>query len=190
MGAVRRKSFASMDCSVARSLEQVGEWWTLLVIRDAFLGVTRFDEFRSRLGIAPNVLSDRLETLVSTGVLRRDLYSTRPVRHDYRLTEKGRDLFGVLVALRQWGDRWLTRDEPPVVLEHVTCGHTTTALLSCSECGREVTARNVLARGRLLPARHRRASAADHVDPGQAGGKGDDLARGELEHPGIRPVRT
>lgn len=185
---VRRKSFATMDCSVAQSLEVLGEWWTLLVIRDAFLGVTKFDEFRIRLGIAPNVLGDRLEKLVSSGVMVRVPYRVRPERFEYRLSEKGRDIFAVLVALRQWGDRWLARAEPSVVLQHVTCGHLTTALLSCSECGRAVTPRNVLARGRLLPARHR--SGADDVNPGQPLRKAEDLAAGQFEDPGVGAVRT
>lgn len=94
-------------CSVARTLEIIGDRWTWLVIRDAFLGVTRFGEFRDSLGIAPNVLTDRLNRLVDEGIFDRALYSQQPERYEYRLTEKGSDLFVALNALRQWGDRYL-----------------------------------------------------------------------------------
>ena len=95
-------------CSVARTLEIVGERWTWLIVRDAFLGLTRFAEFQRSLGIARNVLADRLGRLVEHGILERVPYSQRPVRYEYRLTEKGRDLFTALNALRQWGDRYLS----------------------------------------------------------------------------------
>lgn len=96
------------SCSVARTLEIVGERWTWLIVRDAFLGLTRFEEFRASLGIARNVLADRLNRLVDEGVFERVRYSDSPPRHEYRLTAKGRDLFTALNALRQWGDRYLS----------------------------------------------------------------------------------
>jgi DNA-binding HxlR family transcriptional regulator len=112
-------------CSVARTLEVVGERWTWLIIRDAFLGMTRFGEFQKSLGLARNVLTDRLNHLVEHGVFERVLYSEHPPRYEYRLTEQGRDLFTALNALRQWGDRHLSEqpmrllrrkvDETPVV---------------------------------------------------------------------------
>jgi DNA-binding HxlR family transcriptional regulator len=112
-------------CSVARTLEVVGERWTWLIIRDAFLGMTRFGEFQKSLGLARNVLTDRLNHLVGHGVFERVLYSEHPPRYEYRLTEQGRDLFTALNALRQWGDRHLSEqpmrllrrkvDETPVV---------------------------------------------------------------------------
>src|SRR5579863_10655158 len=92
VGRVERKSFAAMHCSVAQCLEVVGEWWSMLIIRDAFLGVTRFDQFQERLGISRNVLNQRLARLVDSGVLAKVPYSRHPPRYDYRLTEKGRDL--------------------------------------------------------------------------------------------------
>ena len=101
---MERKSFADMDCSVAQCLEVVGDWWTMLIVRDAFLGVTRFDDFRQRLGISRNILQQRLTKLVDAGVLKRVPYSEHPPRDDYRLTAKGRDLWPVLTAMRQWGD--------------------------------------------------------------------------------------
>ena len=100
---VERKSFADMHCSVAQCLEVVGEWWTMLIIRDSFLGVTRFDDFQERLGIARNILNQRLTRLVEEGVLVKVAYSHHPPRNDYRLTAKGRDQWPVLTAMRQWG---------------------------------------------------------------------------------------
>jgi DNA-binding HxlR family transcriptional regulator len=140
---MRRTSFEEMNCSVAQTLEVVGEWWTMLIVRDCFLGVTRFDDFSRRLGMARNVLNDRLGHLIRHGVLTRVAYQDRPVRYDYRLTEKGRDLWLVLNAMRQWGDRWSAPDGPPVVIEHKACGHTATVRPTCSECGAPLDARSL-----------------------------------------------
>lgn len=144
---MRRASFTDMNCSVAQTLEIVGEWWTLLIVRDALFGVTRFDDFSTRLGIARNVLTQRLDTLVEHGVMAREPYQEKPVRYDYRLTEKGRDLWTVLAALRQWGDRWAIDSEPPIVTEHRACGHTMTVEPVCSACGEHVTRSDL----RVLP---------------------------------------
>src|SRR6478735_8641621 len=103
--AMQRKSFSEMPCPIARSLEQVGEWWSILILRDAFAGKTRFDEFQQSLGIASNMLTRRLAALVDAGMLERRLYSERPARHEYLLTERGRDFRTVLVALLAFGDR-------------------------------------------------------------------------------------
>ena len=130
-----------MNCSVARTLEVIGEWWTLLILRDAFLGVRRFDDFQSRLGIARNILTDRLQTLVEHGILERQLYQERPERFEYRLTEKGLDLHPVILSLLRWGDRWTAGEAgPPLVLEHQSCGREITPILVCPHCGEEVTA--------------------------------------------------
>jgi len=143
---MRRTSFADMNCSVARTLEVVGEWWTMLVMREAFSGVRRFDEFQGRLGIARNVLAARLQRLVDFGILERRLYQERPERYEYRLTEKGFDLYPVLLSLMRWGDRWTAGPEgPPVRLVHQNCGHEATSVLSCSECGEELKPREVRA---------------------------------------------
>lgn len=145
---MKKASFADMECSVARSLEIVGEWWTLLIVRDAFLGVTRFDDFAKRLGIARNVLTARLDTLVEHGVMVRVPYEegTRP-RYDYRLTEKGKALWPVLTMLRQWGDTWVVGEgREPLVVEHRGCGHVTTAHLACDHCGERLEGRDVCAR--------------------------------------------
>ena len=142
LAGMRRTSFAAMPCSVARTLEVVGEWWSLLVLRDAFKGVRRFDDFQRSLGIARNILADRLLTLVEQGVLERRLYQERPDRYEYRLTEKGRDLYPVIVSLMRWGDRWAA-DEigPPIVLTHKDCGHDVLPEMTCPECHEPVHAR-------------------------------------------------
>ncbi len=142
---MERKSFAAMHCSVAQCLEAVGEWWTLLIVRDAFLGVTRFDEFQQRLGISRSVLTQRLEHLVAAGVLERRPYSEHPPRDDYRLTERGRDLWPVLNAMRQWGDRYEAPAGPPLRLVHRSCGQVFEARQTCSECGEPVGMRDVRA---------------------------------------------
>jgi DNA-binding HxlR family transcriptional regulator len=140
---MRRKSFEDMNCSVAQTLEVVGEWWTMLIIRDAFLGVTRFDDFQARLGISRNILAERLDHLVDRGVLERQRYQEHPPRHAYVLTDKGRDLWPVLAAMRQWGDRWEAPEGPPVVLEHRSCGHLVDVVPTCSHCGEPLDSRSV-----------------------------------------------
>lgn len=134
-----------MNCSVARSLEVVGEWWTLLVVREAFNGVRRFDDFQGRLGIARNVLATRLQGLVDHGILERRLYQERPERFEYRLTEKGRDLYPVLISLMRWGDKYTAGEAgPPVRLTH-ECGQDPQAMLACSSCGKQLVAREIKA---------------------------------------------
>lgn len=146
-GAVRKASFAEMNCSIAQALEVLGEWWTLLILRDCFLGVRRFDAFVERLGIARNILTNRLETLIEAGILERRPYDEARSRYDYVLTEKGRALWPVLTALRQWGDEWiLGAGNEPIVIEHQLCGHDTIALMTCSVCGAHLEARSVRAK--------------------------------------------
>lgn len=132
-----------MNCSLAQCLEAVGEWWTLLIVRDALFGVTRFDEFRSRLGIARNVLNQRLDHLVEQGILVKEPYQQNPVRYDYLLTAKGRSLWTVVTAMRQWGDRWAAPDGPPLETVHTECGHTATIEPMCSACGARVHGRDL-----------------------------------------------
>ena len=114
-----RNDYAGQDCSIARALEVVGERWTLLIIRDVFNGLRRFDQFQENLGIARNVLTDRLNRLVEEGILERVPYSERPARYEYRLTRKGGDLRIALAGLRQWGDAYLS-DEPPRIMRRVS----------------------------------------------------------------------
>ncbi|MBX3285886.1 MAG: helix-turn-helix transcriptional regulator [Actinobacteria bacterium] len=137
---MQRISFADKNCSVAQALEVVGEWWTLMIVRDALLGVTRFDQFRQRLGISRNVLTTRLDALVAHGILERRAYDEGRDRHDYVLTPKGRGLVTVLCALREWGDEWIlgTGNEPIQVL-HRDCGGDVRTHLACDRCGHDVT---------------------------------------------------
>jgi DNA-binding HxlR family transcriptional regulator len=136
---MQRTRLADVTCSIARALDVVGEWWTLLVVRDLALGVTRFEDIRRDLGIASNVLTDRLDTLLTAGVVSRRPYQTNPVRHEYTLTPKGADLMPVLYALLRWGDTWSAGESGvPMVLRHDRCGHRTSARVVCSACGEDL----------------------------------------------------
>jgi DNA-binding HxlR family transcriptional regulator len=129
-----RLRYSSSNCSIARTLGVVGEKWTLLVLREAFYGVRRFDDFQAALGCARNLLSARLKTLVENGLLEKQEYrDDRGRRRDeYRLTDKGRDLLPAVVALMQWGDRWAADEAgPAVVLRHRDCGEPVSVQLSC-----------------------------------------------------------
>lgn len=133
-----------MNCSLARSLEVIGEWWTLLILRDVFFGVTRFEELQERLGIARNVLTTRLGTLVEHDVLERRCYDQARQRFDYVLTDKGKALWPVLVTIRQWGDEWVVGEgNAPVNMVHQVCGQRTTAVLTCDQCGEPLSGREV-----------------------------------------------
>ena len=133
-------------CSVAGALEAVGERWSLLIVRDVFLGLRRFDEMQANLGIARNVLQARLTKLIDEGVLERRLYEQRPPRYEYRLTEKGLDLWPTMVALMQWGDRYATPPGgPAVLLEHRDCGGAVDEHRVCAKCGAKLTMRDVRA---------------------------------------------
>lgn len=145
---MRHTSLSDMPCPVARSLDIVGEWWTLLIVRDAFLGARRFEDFRAT-GIADNILSARLKRLVEEGVLERRRYDERRERFEYHLTEKGRALLPVLAALRRWGQEW-TEGRDASRLTHDACGHEVSARMHCDECGRTVTAEEISA-GRAEP---------------------------------------
>jgi DNA-binding HxlR family transcriptional regulator len=113
---MQRTAFDATECPIARSLGEIGEWWSILILRDAFHGLARFEEFRQSLGIAPNMLTRRLQTLVARGLLERRRYSEHPPRHEYVLTKKGRDFQPVLLALLAWGNRYLSRRKGPPVL--------------------------------------------------------------------------
>ena len=117
----------------------------MLIIRDAFLGVTRFDQFQERLGIARNILNQRLNRLVEEGVFDKVAYSDHPPRYDYRLTAKGRDLWPIVTAMRQWGDKYAAPDGPPLKVVHKKCGQIAQAQMTCTECGEPLTARDVRA---------------------------------------------
>jgi DNA-binding HxlR family transcriptional regulator len=132
------RTYDNQVCSIARTLEVIGDRWTLLVIRDAFLGVRRFEDFQQSLGVARNVLTDRLNRLVDEGILRRRLYQERPERYEYRLTRKGVDLWPVIMTTMKWGDRYLYPEGKPRLILHKDCGGEIDERLHCSKCGAEL----------------------------------------------------
>jgi DNA-binding HxlR family transcriptional regulator len=139
-------------CSIARSMAVLGDRWTLLIVRDAFLGIRRFEDFQANLGASRHVLSARLRKLVDAGILRREPYQERPRRHEYRLTEKGLDLHPVLVALVGWGDRWLTDEHgPPLTYTHRPCGQEITPTLACPHCTTPITPQDLQPHFHPLP---------------------------------------
>ncbi len=137
-----RSDLARVECTIARAVEIVGDAWTLMILREMFLGSRRFDDLQRYTGASPHLLSTRLKRLEAEEIVARRGYSDRPPRYEYRLTERGRDLWPVVVALKAWGDRWLDGpEEPPVSLVHTTCGRTTRPRMVCSECGEPMHAR-------------------------------------------------
>jgi DNA-binding HxlR family transcriptional regulator len=137
-----------MHCSMARSLEVMGDWWTPLILRDLYLGLSRFDELAEDLDISRNLLTSRLAALVEHGLVERRRYSEHPPRDTYALTAAGLDLVPVLMALTAWGDRWVApAGGPPVRLEHRRCGERFTPTVSCSRCGEPVRAEDVVTHG-------------------------------------------
>ena len=140
---MQRPSFADIECGVAQTLEVVGEWWSLMVVREVFYGRRRFEEMHEDLGIARNTLTNRLNRLVDEGVLERRFYSESSGRTEYHLTKAGRDLQPVLIALMQWGRTWRPlAGGPPTVMMH-ECGEETDPVLVCDRCGEPVTPFNV-----------------------------------------------
>jgi DNA-binding HxlR family transcriptional regulator len=136
---VLHRTYPDQVCSIARSLEVVGERWTLLILRDALRGKTRFDEFREGLAIASNVLTARLERLCQEGLLERRAYQERPVRHEYVVTEKGRALGPAILMLMKWGDRYYpAKGGPPMLTIHRECGGVVNERLHCERCARRV----------------------------------------------------
>lgn len=133
-----------LPCSIARALSVIGDRWTSLIVRDAFLGVRRFEQFQQSLDISRHRLADRLERLVEEGVLERREYQSNPPRFEYRLTDKGKDLYPVILALLQWGDKWMAGESGPTVRHrHRNCGHITRPRYVCSECGEPISARDM-----------------------------------------------
>jgi DNA-binding HxlR family transcriptional regulator len=134
-----------MACSIARSLDVAGEWWTPLILRDTWLRRNRFDEIQSNLDISRKLLTDRLDTLVREGAVERHRYQQRPSRYEYRLTEKGQELMEVFLVLLSWGDRWRAgKKGPPMLLRHLGCGQHAQAVVTCSCCGERLRANEVL----------------------------------------------
>ena len=144
-GRVLQRDYPTQYCPVAGSLEVVGERWTLLIVRDVFLGIRRFEDLQRDLGVARNVLQARLERLVENGILVKRPYQERPLRCEYRLTEKGADLWPVLVALLTWGDRYAIEGERPMLLQHRGCGGELDDRRRCTVCGADVSVTEAIA---------------------------------------------
>jgi DNA-binding HxlR family transcriptional regulator len=141
------RTYEGQNCSAARALELIGERWSLLIVRDAiFGGTTRFADFQRSLGIARNILAARLDRFVEEGIMERRLYSERSAHHEYVLTDKGRDLQSIVLALTRWGDRWAALAGPPVLFEHVDCGGRLEQQLVCTVCGETTTPDQVVPR--------------------------------------------
>src|SRR5713101_8232351 len=135
---MQRKSFGNLQCPIARSLERVGEWWSILILRDAFHGLSRFDQFQKSLEIAPNMLTRRLNALVESGLLERRRYSDRPPRYEYVLTERGRDFRPVLWALLAWGNRHFAPEGASVVIVDGVTGELADPVLVDGRSGRKL----------------------------------------------------
>jgi DNA-binding HxlR family transcriptional regulator len=140
---MHRANLAALPCSLARSLQIVGEWWTPLVLRDLCFGWNRFEEIHEHLGIARNILKARLDTLIHQGMVERRQYHEHPERFEYLPTQKSLDLVPALLALVAWGDRWTADGTPPVIFTHRTCGHDTTATVVCSGCQLPLTGTDI-----------------------------------------------
>jgi DNA-binding HxlR family transcriptional regulator len=141
---MRWNEIGSEVCSVARALSVVGDRWTLLILREAFMRTRRFRDFQEHLGAARNIVADRLQKLVDAGVMERRQYQERPPRYEYRLTDKGVDLYPVVLGLANWGDKWLDEGKGrPIENVHRPCGHVMHAVATCSECGEELDPRQV-----------------------------------------------
>ena len=137
---MRRKSFGDMQCPIARSLERVGERWSMLILRDGSLGLTRFDQFQESLGIAPNILTRRLKSLVEAGLLERRRYSERPPRYEYVVTQAGRDFRSVLWAFIAWGNKHFAPEGPSVVIVDSKTGAAADPILVDRVSGRPLAA--------------------------------------------------
>jgi DNA-binding HxlR family transcriptional regulator len=151
---MKRKSFAQWPCSIARSVDLMGDWWMLLIMREAYFGTTRFAAFQQSLSIGRNILTERLNRLVSEDMLERRAYSANPPRDEYLLTDKGRDFFPVVMAFAKWGDTWLDNGKgPPLLFRHLDCGAITSGALTCTDCGQPLHSSNVVGQpGPGLPA--------------------------------------
>src|ERR1700676_1230699 len=188
---MQRKSFGNMQCPVARSLERVGEWWSILILRDAFAGMTRFDEFQKSLNIAPNILTRRLRALVAAGMLERRRYCERPPRHEYVLTERGRDFRAVLISLQTWGNRHFAPEGVSVMLVNARTGAPAEPILVDRLTGQPITeATHQNAAGPAAGARVRKRRAAPRKTSPTAATPTTDTARPKGRTSRRTPQRT
>lgn len=139
----QRTNFAGWNSAFAKAINIIGEWWTPIIIRTMFLGVTRFEALQESLGIARNILTDRLNRLVESGVVEKVQYSDRPVRYEYRLTEMGHALYPAFAAIKHWGDEWLMDGKPSAIPVHEQCGKEFSPLVVCSECGEGIDSHQI-----------------------------------------------
>jgi DNA-binding HxlR family transcriptional regulator len=139
-----KQAFTDISCSIARAVDVIGRRWTPLIVRDLFAGMSKFEDIRRDLGIASNVLADRLAELEQYGIVVRRQYRSAPARYEYVLTEMGRDVYPVIVALLAFGDKWLAPEGPPTLVVHSDCGNVTTAKTVCAQCGGDLNADNAI----------------------------------------------
>ena len=162
---MKRTALSHHPCSIARTLDIVGEWWTPLILRDLAYGIRRFSEIQEDLGISANILVDRLEALSKEGLIESHIYRQRPSRYEYRLTEKGAELIPALLALMQWGDRWTwPNGEGPVSVVHEQCNHEVRLEVDCPHCERNVAISE-------LRAKPRQALPPSHPNPDELSGQ-------------------
>lgn len=141
---MRWNEIHELPCSIARTLSVIGDRWTMLILRDCFLGTRRFDDFQKQIGMTRHVLADRLRKLVDHEILIKVAYQEKPARFEYRLTKKGMDLYPILLMMAQWGDTWLAEETGPILeYKHQTCGQTMQPILTCSECGEPIDPRQI-----------------------------------------------
>ncbi|WP_024875114.1 winged helix-turn-helix transcriptional regulator [Saccharomonospora piscinae] len=141
---MHRTRFGDMACSIARTVDVIGESWTPLILRDVYIGTTRFEQLQQSLGISRKVLAERLTRLVDNGVLDRRQYTSRPPRDEYVLTGKGQELCDLLLTMARWGDRWAAGESgPPTLYRHHTCGEIAHVDPHCSACGEPMHATDV-----------------------------------------------
>lgn len=140
---MRKSEVSELICPVACAISHIGDQWSLMIIREVFMGSRRFDQFEAQLCAAPALLTARLKDLVKAGILARTAYQKRPIRYEYRLTQKGLDVWPVIIALKSWGDRWGDFAAPPATLRHKSCGHAANVQLDCASCGDLIGPENV-----------------------------------------------
>lgn len=141
---MRSSQLVKMTCTVARSADAIGDPWTIMILKELFLGQRRFDDFQTYTGVSPHLLSVRMKRLEKLGIVERRAYQQRPTRYEYRLTEKGIDLWPILVALKDWSARWSKWPEgEPLIIRHKACGHITSLKVVCSHCDAPIAARDV-----------------------------------------------